>query len=220
MRPTSAAGRRGRRVPAAARFYLPDLVYGSNDGVITTFAVVCGVVGAQLSARIILILGFANLVADGFSMGASNFLARRSYAEARDRADRPTAAKHGVATLVGFLSAGMIPLAAYLAPIPDDVAVPRGGRPDRGHALRGRCLPLARDPAGLAQERRRDARRRRRRRRRRVRHRGRRRRADRVTERRTGTYTALRSLPPAGAAVPLMPIARGGGIVGSERSGR
>ena len=72
-------------------------------------------------ARIILILGFANLVADGFSMGASNFLARRSYAEARDRADRPTAAKHGVATLVGFLSAGMIPLAAYLAPIPDDV---------------------------------------------------------------------------------------------------
>jgi len=122
VRPTSpGGGAAGRRVPAAARFYLPDLVYGSNDGVITTFAVVCGVVGAQLPARIILILGFANLVADGFSMGASNFLARRSYAEATDRADRPTAAKHGVATLVGFLSAGMIPLAAYLAPIPDDV---------------------------------------------------------------------------------------------------
>ncbi len=61
-------------MPAAARHYLPDLVYGANDGIITTFAVVCGVVGANLSVRIILILGFANLVADGFSMGASNFL--------------------------------------------------------------------------------------------------------------------------------------------------
>ena len=42
--------------------YLPDLVYGANDGVITTFAVVCGVVGAALSNQVILILGFANLV--------------------------------------------------------------------------------------------------------------------------------------------------------------
>ena len=68
------------------RHYLPDLVYGANDGIITTFAVVSGVVGADLSERIILILGFANLLADGFSMGASNFLSRRSYADAEERA--------------------------------------------------------------------------------------------------------------------------------------
>ena len=67
-----------RRLTGVVRDYLPDLVYGANDGIITTFAVVSGVVGANLSERIILILGFANLVADGFSMGASNFLARRS----------------------------------------------------------------------------------------------------------------------------------------------
>jgi VIT family len=44
--------------------YFPDLVYGANDGIITTFAVVSGVVGADLSERVILILGFANLLAD------------------------------------------------------------------------------------------------------------------------------------------------------------
>jgi VIT1/CCC1 family predicted Fe2+/Mn2+ transporter len=102
------------------RHYLPDLVYGANDGIITTFAVVSGVVGASLSQRIILILGFANLIADGFSMGASNFLARRSYADAGDRADRPEALKHGTATFLGFIVAGVVPLLAYVAPVPDE----------------------------------------------------------------------------------------------------
>jgi VIT1/CCC1 family predicted Fe2+/Mn2+ transporter len=53
--------------------YLRDWVYGGIDGAITTFAVVAGVVGAGLSTNIILILGLANLVADGFSMAASNY---------------------------------------------------------------------------------------------------------------------------------------------------
>jgi VIT1/CCC1 family predicted Fe2+/Mn2+ transporter len=106
------------------RHYLPDLVYGANDGIITTFAVVSGVVGASLSERIILILGFANLVADGFSMGASNFLARRSYADAAERADRPEAMRHGAATLLGFVAAGIVPLVAYVLPLPDDLRFP------------------------------------------------------------------------------------------------
>jgi vacuolar iron transporter family protein len=58
--------------------YLRDLIYGGIDGSVTTFAVVTGVVGANLSPAIILILGFANLVADGFSMAASNFLGTRA----------------------------------------------------------------------------------------------------------------------------------------------
>ena len=48
------------RPPALSRLaghYLPDLVYGANDGIITTFAVVSGVVGASLSERVIVILG-------------------------------------------------------------------------------------------------------------------------------------------------------------------
>lgn len=58
--------------------YLRDWVNGGIDGTVTTFAVVAGVAGADLSARIILILGAANLIADGFSMAASNFSATRA----------------------------------------------------------------------------------------------------------------------------------------------
>jgi len=53
--------------------YLADFVYGGTDGAITTFAIVAGAMGASLSAVVILILGFANLFADGFSMAASNY---------------------------------------------------------------------------------------------------------------------------------------------------
>jgi VIT1/CCC1 family predicted Fe2+/Mn2+ transporter len=58
--------------------YIRDWVYGGIDGSVTTFAVVSGVVGANLSPVVILILGFANLVADGFSMAASNYLGTRA----------------------------------------------------------------------------------------------------------------------------------------------
>lgn len=58
--------------------YLRDWIYGGIDGSVTTFAVVTGVVGAHLSPAIILIMGFANLFADGFSMAASNFLGTKS----------------------------------------------------------------------------------------------------------------------------------------------
>jgi VIT1/CCC1 family predicted Fe2+/Mn2+ transporter len=95
--------------------YLPDLIYGANDGIVTTLAVISGVVGASLSTRIILILGFANLLADGFSMGASNVLARRSETES-EIAPLWVTAQHGVATFVGFLLAGFVPLIAYLIP--------------------------------------------------------------------------------------------------------
>lgn len=58
--------------------YLRDWIYGGIDGVVTTFAIVSGVVGGQLSSLVILILGFANLLADGFSMAASNYLGTKS----------------------------------------------------------------------------------------------------------------------------------------------
>jgi VIT1/CCC1 family predicted Fe2+/Mn2+ transporter len=54
--------------------YLKDFVYGAIDGTVTTFAVVSGVVGAGLSIKAILVLGVANLLADGFSMAMSNYL--------------------------------------------------------------------------------------------------------------------------------------------------
>lgn len=53
-------------------------VYGANDGIVTTFAVVAGVAGAQLSDNIIIILGIANMVADGLSMALGDYLGSRS----------------------------------------------------------------------------------------------------------------------------------------------
>ncbi len=53
--------------------YLREWVYGGIDGVVTTFAIVAGVIGAGLTANIVLILGLANLLADGFSMAAGSY---------------------------------------------------------------------------------------------------------------------------------------------------
>lgn len=53
--------------------YVRDWIYGGIDGAVTIFAVVAGVVGADLPARVVLVLGLANLLADGFAMGASNY---------------------------------------------------------------------------------------------------------------------------------------------------
>ena len=57
----------------AGRSYLRDIIYGAIDGAVTTFAIVAGVVGAELSTKVILILGIANVLADGFSMAAGNY---------------------------------------------------------------------------------------------------------------------------------------------------
>ena len=66
-----------------ARHYIRDVVYGANDGIITTFAVVAGVTGGALSPRAVLIVGVANLFADGLSMGVGNYLSIRSDESAR-----------------------------------------------------------------------------------------------------------------------------------------
>lgn len=61
--------------------YLKSGVYGGLDGIVTTFAVVAGVVGAGLSSSIILILGFANLIADGISMAVGDYISTKSQGE-------------------------------------------------------------------------------------------------------------------------------------------
>lgn len=65
----------------AGRGDLRDLVYGGIDGAVTTFAIVAGVAGADLPTEVILALGLANLLADGFSMAASNFTGTKAEAE-------------------------------------------------------------------------------------------------------------------------------------------
>lgn len=78
---------RARLAGEPGQSYIRDWVYGGIDGTATTFAIVAGVVGAHLSPRVILILGVANLIADGFAMAAGNYLATRSEHEEFDHAE-------------------------------------------------------------------------------------------------------------------------------------
>ena len=61
--------------------YIKSIVYGGLDGIVTTFAVVAGSVGGELSLNVILILGFSNLLADGFSMAVGDYLSTKSQNE-------------------------------------------------------------------------------------------------------------------------------------------
>jgi vacuolar iron transporter family protein len=67
---------------------LRDFIFGAIDGTVTNFAIVSGVAGADLSAAVVIILGVANLVADGFSMGVSNYLGTRAEQQQRERTRR------------------------------------------------------------------------------------------------------------------------------------
>ena len=97
--------------------YIKDIIYGANDGIVTTFAVVAGSVGAGLSTRVILILGFASLLADGFSMGAGNYLGSRSEREVM-QADGMAYGKSVITpaflTFFSFILAGSVPLVPFV----------------------------------------------------------------------------------------------------------
>jgi VIT1/CCC1 family predicted Fe2+/Mn2+ transporter len=109
-----------------------DLVYGANDGIVTTFAVVAGVTGGALSPAAVLIVGAANLAADGLSMGVGNFLSIRADESAREANHLPeeeaSPARHGVATFLAFVAAGAVPLVPYVVAVAP-------GRPDLSAAV-------------------------------------------------------------------------------------
>jgi VIT1/CCC1 family predicted Fe2+/Mn2+ transporter len=98
------------RVDKRAARYVPQFVYGAFDGIVTTFAVVAAGAGAGLDARIIVILGLANLIADGFSMGASAYLSQRTESVPHEK--HPM--KVGIATFSAFVVVGFLPVFPYL----------------------------------------------------------------------------------------------------------
>lgn len=115
----------GDEVDSSGR-YLAEVIYGANDGIVTTFAVVSGVAGAALNPSIVLILGAANLFADGFSMGMSNYLSRRSEldyqrAVGAQTSNPPATSVDGKSpkrtafvTFLAFIVAGWAPLVPYI----------------------------------------------------------------------------------------------------------
>src|SRR5687767_14239264 len=103
-----------------ARHYVRDIVYAANDGLVTTFAVVAGTRGADLSVLAILALGLANLAADGLAMGCGNYLGMKSERAAelehayREWPETVHAVKHGLVTWASFVIAGAVPLVPFL----------------------------------------------------------------------------------------------------------
>jgi VIT1/CCC1 family predicted Fe2+/Mn2+ transporter len=100
-----------------ARHYIREWIYGANDGLVTTFAVVAGTAGGGLSPQVVLIAGVANLFADGLSMGVGSYLSIRSHESVRASQALPeeeaNPALHGAATFVAFVVAGAVPLLPY-----------------------------------------------------------------------------------------------------------
>jgi len=98
---------------------LGNAVFAASDGIVTTFAVAAGSAGAQFGHGVVMILGLANLLADGFSMASGSYLGVKSELEF-ERARRVKSGiqgspmEHGVVTFVAFNLAGFFPLAPYL----------------------------------------------------------------------------------------------------------
>jgi VIT1/CCC1 family predicted Fe2+/Mn2+ transporter len=90
--------------------YLPSIVYGGSDGVVTTFGVMAGAVGAGIDTRVIIILGLANLISSGVSMASADYQAKDSYEEE----DKASALKDAFATFMVFVGIGFLPFIPLL----------------------------------------------------------------------------------------------------------
>jgi len=88
--------------------YYSEIIYGGVDGLITTFAIIAGSLGGNLSTSVILILGLASILADGFSMGISSYLAEK----AREKGQNALIV--GLITFLSFISIGISPLIPFI----------------------------------------------------------------------------------------------------------
>ncbi len=95
--------------------YLPECVYGGVDGLVTTFAIVTASIGIGASSGVILVLGVANVLADAWSMGSSDYLSSHAEAEQGDREhDEKPPLYTAFATFVSFVVVGFVPLVPFI----------------------------------------------------------------------------------------------------------
>ena len=98
---------------------LGDAVFAANDGLITTFAIIAGAYGAGMNGRVVLILGFANLFADGLSMAGGNYMGLKSEIKYKgtisvESSHHHSPLRHGGVTFISFSLTGLIPLIPYI----------------------------------------------------------------------------------------------------------
>ncbi len=101
--------------------YIAQVVYGGTDGIITTFAIISGVYGARLSPVIVLILGISNVLADGFSMAASNYLSKKSENGSAGSDDGLSPLRSSLVTFIAFVGVGLIPLLPFICAVFVDI---------------------------------------------------------------------------------------------------
>jgi VIT1/CCC1 family predicted Fe2+/Mn2+ transporter len=89
--------------------YFPQIIYGGIDGLVTTFAIVAGATGGWLSAKTIIIMGIANVLADGVSMSIGAYLSSRE-----DTNKKIWAYRVAVTTFSAFIVFGFLPLLPYI----------------------------------------------------------------------------------------------------------
>ncbi len=107
-----------------APYWIIDFVYGGMDGAVTTFAVVAGIVGAGLPSFAVIVLGFANLFADGFSMSVGRFMSGGSAKQLNKTESKRLKVQNideelnplpgAVVTFLAFNIVGFIPLMGYV----------------------------------------------------------------------------------------------------------
>lgn len=102
---------------------LKDGVLSASDGIISTFAVVAGSKGATLGLEVILVIGLANLFADGISMASGNYIGIKSQNEYEENSklkfkQKASMLKHTMASFIPFVIAGSLPLIPYFLQVP------------------------------------------------------------------------------------------------------
>ncbi len=125
---------------------IKSLIYGGLDGIITTFAVVAGAAGAELAAGIVLIMGFANLIADGISMAIGDYLSTQAedeVAAAERTRELWEVENYPEGEELGIVEADESPLRRGSVERHRAAGKPTGGRKPSRLPLASACLPAA-----------------------------------------------------------------------------
>jgi VIT1/CCC1 family predicted Fe2+/Mn2+ transporter len=94
--------------------YLSEFIYGSIDGIITTFSIIAGSTGGGLGRNVIIILGLSNVLSDGYSMGVSRYLSAVAEQQQGLTTSKKPPLFSGLITFFSFVGVGMVPILPFM----------------------------------------------------------------------------------------------------------